>query len=136
MPVYDMIEHAMLRHNVKINFPIRFFYRTLYVVFTTFIAITLVRDLPCSYISKPGTLPLGRAPPVCILFRASLPVAYECLIALLPVTGFDLSITQLAELRIWLVGWCSPSSATCWGLLAPSRRGRPPSGCRRSCGSC
>jgi hypothetical protein len=40
--VYDMIEQLMLRRNIKINFPIRFSYRTVYVIFTTFIAITLV----------------------------------------------------------------------------------------------
>ena len=38
-----MIEQLMLRRNIKINFPIRFGYRTVYVIFTTFIAITLVR---------------------------------------------------------------------------------------------
>jgi amino acid permease len=41
VPVYDMIEHAMLRKGVKINFPIRFSYRTMYVIATTFVAITL-----------------------------------------------------------------------------------------------
>ena len=35
----------MLRRNIKISFPIRFTYRTIYVLFTTFIAITLVRCL-------------------------------------------------------------------------------------------
>ena len=34
----------MLRRNIKINFPIRFTYRTIYVIFTTFVAITLVRQ--------------------------------------------------------------------------------------------
>lgn len=43
VPVYDMIEHAMLRNNIKITFPIRFGYRTVYVILTTFVAITLVR---------------------------------------------------------------------------------------------
>jgi amino acid permease len=41
VPVYDMLEQLMLRRNIKINFPIRFTYRTIYVLFTTFIAITL-----------------------------------------------------------------------------------------------
>jgi len=44
VPVYDMIEHLMLRHNVKISFPVRFGYRTVYVIATTFVAITLVCD--------------------------------------------------------------------------------------------
>jgi hypothetical protein len=43
--VYDMLEQLMLRRNIKINFPIRFTYRTIYVLFTTFVAITLVRRL-------------------------------------------------------------------------------------------
>lgn len=38
-----MIEQLMLRNGVKINFPIRFSYRTFYVILTTFVAITLVR---------------------------------------------------------------------------------------------
>jgi hypothetical protein len=38
-----MIEQLMLRNNIKINFPIRFTYRTVYVILTTFVAITLVR---------------------------------------------------------------------------------------------
>lgn len=43
-----MIEQLLLRNNVKINFPIRFTYRTIYVLMTTFVAITLVRPpQPC-----------------------------------------------------------------------------------------
>ncbi len=43
MPVYDMIEHVMLRHKININWPLRFGYRTCYVIAITFVAITLVR---------------------------------------------------------------------------------------------
>lgn len=42
--VYDMLEQLMLRRNIKITFPIRFTYRTIYVLLTTFVAITLVRQ--------------------------------------------------------------------------------------------
>lgn len=45
VPIFDMCEQLMLRNNVKINFPIRFTYRTVYVILTTFVAITLVRTL-------------------------------------------------------------------------------------------
>jgi len=43
VPVYDMIEHVMLRHKININWPLRFGYRTCYVIAITFVAITLVR---------------------------------------------------------------------------------------------
>lgn len=41
VPVYDMIEHRMLKSGINVNFPIRFGYRTTYVILNTFVAITL-----------------------------------------------------------------------------------------------
>lgn len=42
VPVFDMCENWMLHHRKSIGFPLRFTYRTIYVIFTTFIAIVLV----------------------------------------------------------------------------------------------
>lgn len=41
VPVYDMIEHLMLKRGVKLGFFGRFLYRTTYVGFTTLIAVIL-----------------------------------------------------------------------------------------------
>ena len=40
--VYDMVEQLMLRNKVKVNCFVRFSYRTVYVLLTTFVAISLV----------------------------------------------------------------------------------------------
>ena len=57
-----MLEQLMLRRNIKITFPIRFGYRTIYVIFTTFIAITLVRRSPPALLRDEARPENARAP--------------------------------------------------------------------------
>lgn len=41
MPIYDMIETVLLQHDIKGTLPVRLVYRSIYCVFTAFVAITL-----------------------------------------------------------------------------------------------
>jgi hypothetical protein len=152
--VYDMLEQLMLRRNIKITFPIRFGYRTIYVIFTTFVAITLVRRPPPAPLCDGGSsLDCARAPHGLQTGRGGAAHVAQHLLVAAVQCNWPLSSpllcrcvgtavrrspsaddgSRVATNPRFLVR--SPSSATCWASSAPSPRGRPPSGSRPSCGS-